>query len=146
MCLCLGGSEKRLLGTGPMAWEGCPTPSCFLRFPFGLRPRLCTCCVPIILGGWQLSLLGHLSQPQRTPYGLPGSSFLAARSACSVSVCLSPHLYAHVSLFQTPGNSLQSHPGSGHERKPWGWGSLFPILQHQAQSNRAGRMALAAWP
>lgn len=66
VCLCPGGFKKGLLGPGPGAWEGRPAPGCFLRFPFGLRPRLHTCCVPIILGGWQLSLLGHLSQPQRT--------------------------------------------------------------------------------
>lgn len=89
------GLRKGPLGTGLVAWEGCPTSSCFLRSPFSLRPRLCTCCVPIILGGWQLSLLGHLSQPQRTPCGLPGSSFPAARSAGSVSrqcVLISMHL------------------------------------------------------
>lgn len=74
VCLGLRGSEKGLLGAGPRAWEAHPTRGCFLRFPFGLHPRLCTCCVPIILGGWQLSLLGHLSQPLRTPCGLPGLS------------------------------------------------------------------------
>lgn len=103
MCLCLAGSEKGLLGAGPRVWEGRPTPGCFLRFPFSFHPRLCTCCVPIILGGWQLSLLGHLSQPQRTSYRLPGSGFSAAQGSCSLSVslCVLILFSMHIGLSRT---------------------------------------------
>ena len=59
-------------------------------------PRLCTCCVPIILGSWQLSLLGHLTQPPRMPRERPGSGFPAATAPAllSVPVRLCPRLRA----------------------------------------------------
>lgn len=136
--MCLGGAEKGLPGTGPRGWEGRPSPGRFLRFSFSFRPRLCTCCVPIILGGWQLSLLGHLSQLQRTSHRLPGSSFSAAHSSCSqpVSLCVFILLSMHTALF------VHSCPGSGHGKKLWDGGPCFPF-----SGTRPGlTMAQERWP
>lgn len=140
MYSCLGGSEKGTTWHWAGGLGGAPNFKLFSQIPFRSPPS------PLHL------LCSH--HPGRlaavtagAPVPAPEDVLWAARlqfpRSMQSTLCLSsarPHLRAPLSLFQTPGSSLHSHSGSGHERKLWRGRPLLPILQHQAQPNRPGRM------
>lgn len=146
-CVCvLEGLRKSCLALGP--WPGRHTQ---LQAVFSDSLSVSTpASAPVVFPSSQAAGSCHCWGTCPSSRGRPMGSLAPVslqHAAHALSLCLCPHLPAHLSLpprLQAAASSVILV--SGHERKLWSRGFLLPILQCQAQSNRAGRRALAGWP